>query len=582
MASYFLKGCMMKKRWFLSVVMIMAVMVLTVSGCGGGGNGGGVSTDTSSESGVETPNVRTVYIDEDPASPIAATVMFDEGDHQIERLDFFGPKLSSGNPPNSALIYTRDGAHTFRVDFNSTGEISTLYLGEIGNLEFDFNETTMNLTYIAPDGTTSLKSIQLEKADLESAQTGQAQSNAAAAANISDAPSLGAWVEINRAVYVDVTIGSDSDPLPNHLAVPSLNQIECWDEYDTDAINYDCRAVAPQLIKSGDWYRTYRLTMLHRASGVIPGIEPADWPSLEACEDAINGDFYVNAYWTASLEATAVTIAHWLKGEAVAAGVKVASLPAAAVLILKGTAVTGVAVACNWIGNQAYHKIWGRPLDCENMKQRFVAESAIGLGAASQEFTNQVSMDKTLGWTLDSSVKEIEPYQPFSAEMATTVGDLGSLDNNQLPDVDFIATKSEFTSNWTNWPNPEYCPAESSGDSQYQAIDVNENVRALCTYSSVGTLSEEDIYLDGKRYGWFKSYFYFENQQRLMLQRPYSKNGKANGLTTEYHLSNGFPRLMYTFVDDVLNGEYKQLSEDGALVACTIYENDQPAGSCMP
>jgi hypothetical protein len=581
---------MMKMRWFLSAVMIMAAMVLTVNGCGGGGDGGGDSTDTSSEFSVKTPNVSTVYIDEDPASPIAATVMFEAGDHQIERLDLFGPKLSSGNPPNSALIYTTDGEHTFRIDFDSQGRISTLYLGEMGNLEFDFDETTMNLTYLAPDGTVSLKSIELERADDGSVQNNQAPSNRAVAANISFASQTGAWVEINRAVYTDVTVSSNSGPLPNHFAVPSLNQVACWDEFDSDAINYDCRAVAPQLITSEETYRTYRLVMLHRASGYIPDIEPAVWPSLEACEDAINGwgDFFVNAGVTAGLEATAVTIGKvalpWLKGEAIAAGVEIASLGTAAVVIFEGTLITGVAVACNWLGNQAGHLIKGEPVDCENMKRRFVAESAIGLGAASREFTNQVSMENTLGWTLDSNVKEIKSYKPFSSEMATTAGDLGSLDNNRLPDkdVDFVATKSDTYDNWTNWPNPEYCPALSSDGSYYQTIDINDNMHAECSYSSVDTLSTEEIYLNGRKYGWLKSYFYFEDQIRLVLQRPYSENGKANGLATEYHLSTGFPSYQYTFVDDALNGEYKQFSENGGIVACDIYENDQPVGSCMP
>jgi hypothetical protein len=574
---------MMKMRSILSAVVMMAVVVFSVNGCGGGGDGGG-GTNDSSEFDVKTPTVSKVIIDEDPHSPIAATVMFEDGDHQIERLDYFGPKFSTGNPPSSALVYMKESEHTFRIDFDSEGRMSTLYLGELGKLQFDFDSTAMNLDYIAPDGSVSSKRVELESADTGRFQKQQEQTKTAAATDIHAAGELSALVEINRAVYVDVTVGTDSGPLPSNFAVPTLNQIACWGvEFDPDAINYDCRAVAPLLIESGETHRTYRLVMLHRASGYVSGVEPAVWPSLEACQDAINGDFWVYAGLTAGLEVTANTIGvhllPWLKAEVAAAG---AAAPAVGVILFEGAAIAATTAGSYWIGGWVHSKVSGTPQDCENIGKRVVAESTLGLGAARQEFTNAVHMDDTFGWTLDSKRKAIGPYRPFSSEMATTPGDAGSLDNNSLPGVDFVATKSEVADNWHYWPFPEHCPTEYSGDSQYLNIDISENMRAVCTYSSVDTLSIEDIYVDGKRCGWYKNYFYYDGQVRLVLQRPYSENGKANGLTSEYHLSNGSLSLQYTFVDDVLNGEYKRFSEDGDLVKCDIYENDQVVGSCMP
>jgi hypothetical protein len=422
--------------------LTLILLFILLSGCsGGGGDGAGGSTNPS-QFDFEMPKVSALIIDEDPDSPVAATVMFEEGDHKIERLDFIGPKFSTNNPPTSALIYMKDRNNTFRIDFDSAGQLSAMYLGDTGELRFVFKDRAMNVKYIAPDGTMSTKSFDL--VSLEGRQTQQKQSRKKVANAVSSRAEseLRRWVEINRAVFIDVTIHSTEGPLPSNFATPSLNSIACWaEEFGEDKINYDCRDVAAQLTESNQAFRTYRLAMSHRASALVPGIEPAVWPSLQACQDALGDDFWVNASVTAGLEISSVTIGEallpWLKGEMVAAGLAKVSV---GVLVLKGMAIAGTTVAANWIGGKVYTVASGTPEDCENIKRRVVAVNAIGLGVQTQEFTNEVHMDETAGWTLDSYNKNILPYRPFSNEMEIVIGDAGGLDRNRLHSIEFIAT----------------------------------------------------------------------------------------------------------------------------------------------
>ncbi len=433
----------------MRAVAVVAVLALLAAACGDDGanpifaTNGSPDTATSAPlpsdaEGIVVPEPSTLIIDEDPYSPVAATVTFEDGDHPIDRVDYLGPKPSSNLPPTTALVYLRDSDEVLQIDFDAAGRPAAMGLGEVGELRFGFDGSTMIIEYVAPDGSTSSESFALAEGGNGPQSTGA--SSAGEPVNAVRAAYRDAVVDVNRAVFVHVSIVSSPEaPLPNYFSAPFLRIDGCHSSQSR--ANFECSRVAGQLLQSYDTLREYRLAMTHRANASLPGVDPSIWPSAQACQEALGNDWWVNSPLGVTLEVSAATLAKQLftflatNPEAAAAGVAAseAFLPSVAI----ATFVVAGFTFGNWVGEQVFE---GGEGNCDTIKRRVDAMNILGALVEDAAFTIQVCVPPTEGWTLDHECQDIGPYQPFSGALATVVGDPGTLDRNQLPPVEFYAT----------------------------------------------------------------------------------------------------------------------------------------------
>ncbi|MCL1599096.1 MAG: hypothetical protein M3094_07930 [Actinomycetia bacterium] len=146
---------------------IAIALGLVSAACGGGADpstmvvGSTGTADGGTLTGFVVPVPSGMIIDEDPDSPIAVTLTFDAGDYPIDRIDYLGPKPPTNRPPTAALIYLKGREDILQIDLDATGQPSVMHLGDVGELQFDIEGSTLTVEYVAPDGSISAESFAL-------------------------------------------------------------------------------------------------------------------------------------------------------------------------------------------------------------------------------------------------------------------------------------------------------------------------------------------------------------------------------------------------------------------------------------
>lgn len=423
----------------LRTLVLVVVVAMFAAACGDGGADpsttvvAGAGAVDSGNGVVPTPS--GLIIDEDPHSPIAATLTFDAGDHPIERIDYLGPKPSTNLPPTGALVYLNGFDDALLIDLDASGAPSAMHLGDVGELRFEIGASEIVFTYVAPDGSESTEGFPLSlDGDAPEAMQGSGASATGMRVRYFDAS-----VDVNRAVFTHVSVSSTGAPLPPDLPSPYLRIAGCHENRGN--VTFACNRVPGQVIESHEFLRTHRLTMTHSATAVAEGVDPSIWPSAQACEAALGNDWWITEPLGVSLGTTATALGTVLLKSLAANPQAAAAGAAAGQGFLPAIALSGAVAFGFWAGNRAASDyLMGSETDCENIKRRVVALNMLGGNVTDMEFTIEVCLPPVEGWTFDYECQDIGPYRPFSSALETTPGDAASLDRNKLPPVEFIAT----------------------------------------------------------------------------------------------------------------------------------------------
>lgn len=398
--------------------------------------GDDVTADLRSQLLIPDPSL--LIIDEDPDSPIAATVLFEEGDHPVEKLDFLGPKPATNRPPTTALVYLKNSDDVFQIDLDAEGRPSVMYLADVGELRFSFAATTMSVEFVAPDGSTSTESFALTGDADEGAQSMEVPPGDRNV-SVKRAMARKAAVDVNRAVFLDVSVWTPDGELPGELGAPFLQADGCSTARST--VTFDCDRVGARIVESRDDIRVYRLAMTHTARALVEGLDASIWPSAQACEAALGNDWWTEAPLSAGLEVSSTALGtkllSWFASnpQMAAGGAAVGATFLAAVAI--SAAVAFSFWGGNWVGDQI---VEGGEGNCDRIKRRVVAMNMLGATVGDIAFTVEVCLPPIEGWAVEPRCQDVGPYQPFSTEMQTMTADAGTLDRNRLPSVEFIIT----------------------------------------------------------------------------------------------------------------------------------------------
>jgi hypothetical protein len=207
-------------------------------------------------------------------------VLFD-ANGPAERIDFFGPKLGSGQPADFALIQLKGVPEAVRVEFGPNNLPESAQLPGGGALRFEYAATTLTVEFTGPDGAEASFSVDLAHAPTSSRRlampfAGFVSSVPAAAppaAPIPGAPApstVASDVTVTRAARLDVVVEGVST-LPAGVA-PAITTSGC-----VVPPNLSC---AFWSVRSGN---AWSVGITHTASAGAGGAEvPAsDWPDVE-------------------------------------------------------------------------------------------------------------------------------------------------------------------------------------------------------------------------------------------------------------------------------------------------------------
>ena len=121
------------------------------------------------------PVIREVVIDEDPNSPVVVTIVFQQDDHGLDRLELYGGEAKQGGRPTFGIVHFTGSQTTARIEFDSQGALTAIQLPDAqlnlnfgdGELLLDYEENgrTLAATTVRQGGTAT-------SARLRSAQAG--------------------------------------------------------------------------------------------------------------------------------------------------------------------------------------------------------------------------------------------------------------------------------------------------------------------------------------------------------------------------------------------------------------------------
>jgi len=480
-------------RGLQQTVAIGVVLALVVVACGSGDGGPAVTLvettsppDGGTGEGLVVPEPSALIIDEDPASPVAATVLYEPGDHLIEKVEYIGPKPSSNLPPTGALVYLVGFDEAIRIDSDSAGRPAVMYLGPLGELRFGFTDDVLNVQHVALDGTTSSENFPLAAggdtaseslSDLGANGVVSEGSLSAGLFALARGPGAavrpgtghfaradepgGSSIEVRRAAFFDVVVTSE-ELLPDGLQPPFAKTSACYTSRGETF--FECRWWR-QPLTSHDFGRTDRIVVAHQAEEFVEGLTPTLWPSLQACKEAFGNDWWAApspmdgweraarvaegaANVFSSTLATGIYYLLAAKAEeaVVLGGASVLGGGAAAVAVpelVAGLAAAATVAIFFWAGNAVGELVFGEEEpDCDKILRRVSNISRFAQSTQDAGFTIEVCVVVPPGWTVDADCKDVGPYLPFSDEMLIEPGNPDTLDRNRLPTVEFVMSPS--------------------------------------------------------------------------------------------------------------------------------------------
>ncbi|MEA1922494.1 MAG: Ig-like domain-containing protein [Pseudomonadota bacterium] len=127
---------------------------------------------------------------------------------------------------------------------------------------------------------------------------------------------------------------------------------------------------------------------------------------------------------------------------------------------------------------------------------------------------------------------------------------------------------------WTGWPNPQWCPQTGTGEYQWGGTLAiyppnNPDQAIQCTYWGNAQLKWEIPNLNGKKEGWWKSYF---ESGALKAETPY-KVGKREGTSTWFYESGNISSQT-PYVNGLAEGNYIGYYENSQIEAIIPHQAD--------
>ncbi|PZC42671.1 MAG: hypothetical protein DK306_002263 [Chloroflexi bacterium] len=375
-----------------------------------------------------TPRISGLVIDDDPDSPVAASIVFGPDD-LATRIDFFGPKVESGQSANFALIQFRDVDEAIRVELGPGNVPVSAMIPDFRQLQFSYTGNVMQVQFVGLDGTTNAFSADLTPASTAAfgrdlaLRTGDGGARPARMGP-DRRPMPDSGITITRGTRLDVLLHAP-DPIPAGLA-PFVRVTDC-----TRGSNLSCSFWS---IPSGNFWS---IGIVHSIFAIGGDVPPPDWPDIESCENARAGIAeWLGGVATSTIAPTAVPAAvagfeGWLASLGIGTGGTIAGAG------LAPSVAAGTIGAVFFSLGMEFGEFLNGEIDCSSVIRRAGLQTGLLSAAQLQEITVEVCFPAVEGLSFDQRCQSVGPYRPFAGDVE--LGALTFTDEKVVPPLQVTA-----------------------------------------------------------------------------------------------------------------------------------------------